>query len=265
MFWVWTTIFGKMMIWIPPTVSNKSSFSHGWVPIFHLPSSFFSWKTTFHVGSPDLRGGWCWIGTVTWMEGNLGTATSWQLYIYSVWYNHIHVCICNTYIGIYIYRRACIHYTLRYVTLRCATLYYITFRLHYITLHVKPDTWNLHNRFLGFSVQVDIFACGRVIKSIFQNWRPSIYRECRAWWNSINFNQKVTLLSIQIIIQRHCLRWELPAAWDFKRRCCLKHLQAFLSLATNGNQKPRERPGCVLEVRVFRAQVPSGETTSWRF
>ena len=67
----------------------------------------------------------------------------------------------------YANKHACMHTLcigLRYITLR-----YIT--LHYITLHVKPDTRNLHNRFSGFSVQVDILACGRVIKSIFQNWR----------------------------------------------------------------------------------------------
>lgn len=125
--------------------------------------------------SSDLTGGWCWIGTVTWMALEIRELQRVGVYIFfSVWYNHIHVCMIVVHIVACTKNmRACIHYTLGYVTLRC------------VTLHVKHDTRNLHNRFSGVFGASGYSCCsGRVIKSIFQNWQAEhLPKNAMHWWN----------------------------------------------------------------------------------
>lgn len=141
--------------------------------------------------------------------------------------------------------RACIHYTLyrlRYITLRYITLDYMW--------NPTPGTRTTDSR--GFRCKW-IFLHSKIGGRAFT-------KKCRAWWNRINFNQKVTLFSAS--------KWSSNSTTGnkmgifqlheiFKRRCCLKHLQTFLALSPIALwqpmeiRNPREVRGCVDLVRVF--------------
>ena len=78
--------------------------------------------------SSDLTGGWCWIGTVTRMALEIRELQRVGVYIYSVWYNHIHMYVFIVHIVAYTNKHACMHTLyigLRYITLRYITLHYM--------------------------------------------------------------------------------------------------------------------------------------------